>query len=240
MNNILVAYNIFIKIYKKKLFIRDKFKTYKEKNIEWSNQLFKDFINILVRNNTLISQSLINNKSKCRRLLQDIDNSFHYFENLNFNSLYYDFTRKIFLYKKLRKESRIINIVIPECGICGFDLFICKILGFKNFFCYDKDLNVKESIKKIWGLNNIKIYSMNSKNFSRIHFTKKKYLIIEPDWCSRELRNVFHKNNFFRLNKNLRVLRYSNSRNFKEHLNYINKSDVSNFYKTIVNHVLHS
>jgi len=242
MNNILIAYNNFLKIYKKKIFLKNKFKTEKDKNIYWSYQLFKDLVNIVIKESSL-SQTLINNKIKCRQLLNTIDNRLHYYENLNFNSFYYDFTRKIFLYKNLRNESKLLNIIIPECGICSFDFFICKILGFKNFILYDGDKSIKMSIKKIWGLSssrNIKIYTIRSKDFFKINLTKQKYLLIEPDWCSQELKKILNNNNFFSYSKNIRVVRYSNAKNFKEHLDYIHKSDVEKFSKIIKNHVLHS
>jgi len=215
-------------------------KTCEEININWANQLFKDFINFLIKNNNFESKSLINNKSKYRRFLKRIDNGLHYYENLNFYSLYYDFTRKIFLYKKLSKESKVTNVIIPECGICGFDVFICKILGFKKIFCYDKDPNVKKSIKKIWDINNIKIYSMHSKDFFKIKFRKGKYLVIVPDWRSQELKNIMLENRFLNLKKNTRFLHYANPKNFKDHLNCITKLDIIKFHAAIENHVLYS
>jgi len=234
MKSLFVSYSDFLKYFKleKKLinFNQNYNKiskgSIKNKNIIWSKLLFNDLIYCKLFEGKLFQNSNYQGSSLNLFLKKNINiYSTFLFNNLKKKkyfdkfSYHFDFSRKVFLYKKLKKLNRRSKLLFPECGLLGFDMIIAHKLVFKNIEGYDVDKTCKNSVNKIWGTN-LKIKIINTKN---LKIPNNEYLIIKPDWPS------IYFDNKFKDEKN--TLEYSNKYDFGSHINKLKMDDFIDFIR---------
>lgn len=223
MNNIFEAYSIYKKFFFKQINILNKLKEPTPflssksssllRQVNWSNLLFKDLI-YLKLNEKIIGNELINSyKFISKRTLFYYFNYFNFFfkklfsmffftfDNYNRFSFFYDLSNKVYFYKLVKNLQLDKNkkILLPEVGFSGFCVVILKKMGFKYIFAYDKDRNIRYSIKKIWAIDTViknnKYFSRYSSYSSRLPSLKNKIILTVS--CSSKINlDNYLKNDF--------------------------------------------
>lgn len=200
--------------------------TLRDRNIVWARLLLNDLIYCKLVEGKLIHNSNYQGRNLKLYFRKNINIlSINYFNKLinkryfDKFSYHFDFSRKVYLFKKLKKLNRNSKLLFPECGLIGFDMIIAHKLGFKNIMGYDLQKNCKTSVNKIWGIN-LKIESSNTKNYN---FKNNEYIVIKPDWPSEYFNEKF---------KNAKkILKYSNKDNFGDHFKKLKLVDFTQFIK---------
>lgn len=232
MKSLFESYTSFLKYFKleKKLincnsdYIKTIKGTLRDKNVAWARMLFNDLIYCKLMEGKLIQNSNYEGKSLKLFMNKNINIFSTKFFNKLINKKYFDkfsyhfdFSRKVYLFKKLKKINKNSKLLFPECGLVGFDMIIAHKLGFKNIKGYDLDKNCKISIYKIWGIN-LKIESSNTKNYN---LKNNDYIIIKPDWPS-----IYFNEKFKDAKK---IIEYSNRYNFGDHFKKLKLVDFTKF-----------
>ena len=146
-------------------------------------------------------------------------------KSLDKNSYHYDFSRKIFLFKKLQNERNKIGILIPECGPCGFEILIALMSGYKKIVAYDIDPVLIKCAKRLYADFNIDFIESSSNSFDFEKYKNQCPTIIVPDWGHDDIgkkAKIFDNS-----------ICYTDSKSFLSHKKYITLTDLRDFRKKI-------
>ncbi len=160
----------------------------------WSDRLLKDFEALKTGSESSLNLSL---------------GLFFNKNTLDKNSVHFDFSRKLYLYKKLRDLENKDGILIPECGPCGFELLVAIAAGFSRIVTYDISPEFIECARSIYSDYDVKLEVSSSKSFNFNLYSGQLSTAILPDWGHDSIDE--------KLNGFIQPVAYTSSRNFLEH-----------------------
>jgi hypothetical protein len=71
-------------------------------------------------------------------------------------------------------------ILVPECGMAGFEILVARAAGFTNIYSYDIHPEYVKCCQRIWQDVKYTVSSTESYNFSNA--IKNNFLVIIPHW----------------------------------------------------------